>query len=72
MMPPKSNLSVSPMPMAAKKAELIGEYRKIIDVYRAASNAMIDDVIDPRETRPTVIRAFVRKDEPRGTRGAAV
>jgi acetyl-CoA carboxylase carboxyltransferase component len=43
---------------AAKKAELIGEYRKIIDVYRAASNAMIDDVIDPRETRPTVIRAL--------------
>jgi acetyl-CoA carboxylase carboxyltransferase component len=43
---------------AAKKAELIGEYRKIIDVYRAASNAMIDDVIDPRETRPTIIRAL--------------
>ena len=43
---------------AAKKAELIGDYRKIIDVYRAASNAMIDDVIDPRETRPTVIRAL--------------
>ncbi|HEV2061478.1 MAG TPA: acyl-CoA carboxylase subunit beta [Solirubrobacteraceae bacterium] len=43
---------------AAKKAELIAEYRKIIDVYRAAANAMIDDVIDPRETRPTVIRAL--------------
>jgi methylmalonyl-CoA decarboxylase subunit alpha len=43
---------------AAKKAELIGEYRKIIDVYRAASNFMIDDVIDPRETRPVVIRAL--------------
>jgi methylmalonyl-CoA decarboxylase subunit alpha len=43
---------------AAKKAELIGEYRKIIDVYRAAANDMIDDVIDPRETRPTVIRAL--------------
>jgi acetyl-CoA carboxylase carboxyltransferase component len=43
---------------AAKKAELIGEYRKIIDVYRAAANAMIDDVIDPRETRPTIIRGL--------------
>ncbi|MDQ3741581.1 MAG: acyl-CoA carboxylase subunit beta, partial [Actinomycetota bacterium] len=43
---------------AAKKAELIAEYRKIIDVYRAAANAMVDDVIDPRETRPTVIRAL--------------
>ena len=36
---------------AAKKAELIEAYRKIIDVYIAASNEMIDDVIDPRETR---------------------
>jgi acetyl-CoA carboxylase carboxyltransferase component len=42
----------------AKKAELIADYKQIIDVYRAASNAMIDDVIDPRETRPTVIRAL--------------
>jgi acetyl-CoA carboxylase carboxyltransferase component len=43
---------------AAMKAQLIGEYRKIIDVYRAASNFMIDDVIDPRETRPVVIKAL--------------
>ena len=41
---------------AAKKAELIEAYRKIIDVYIAAGNDMIDDVIDPRETRPTIIR----------------
>src|SRR5215212_6995184 len=43
---------------AAMKAQLIEEYRKIIDVYRAASNFMIDDVIDPRETRPVVIKAL--------------
>jgi len=43
---------------AAKKAELIGAYRKLIDVYVAAANDMIDDVIDPRETRPTIIRAL--------------
>jgi acetyl-CoA carboxylase carboxyltransferase component len=43
---------------AAKKAELIASYKQIIDVYRAAANAMIDDVIDPRETRPTIIRAL--------------
>ena len=43
---------------AAKKAELVEEYRKIIDVYRAAANFMVDDVIDPRETRPVVIKAF--------------
>jgi acetyl-CoA carboxylase carboxyltransferase component len=43
---------------AAKKRELIDGYRQVIDVYRAAANAMVDDVIDPRETRPTVIRAL--------------
>jgi acetyl-CoA carboxylase carboxyltransferase component len=43
---------------AAKKAELIDAYRKVIDVYIPARNAMIDDVIDPRETRPTICRAL--------------
>jgi acetyl-CoA carboxylase carboxyltransferase component len=43
---------------AAKKAELIAAYREIIDVYIAARNDMVDDVIDPRETRPTIIRAL--------------
>jgi acetyl-CoA carboxylase carboxyltransferase component len=42
----------------AKKAELIETYRSLIDVYVAARNDMIDDVIDPRETRPTIIRAL--------------
>jgi acetyl-CoA carboxylase carboxyltransferase component len=40
----------------AKRAELVDGIRKVI--YIAAGNALIDDVIDPRETRPTVIRAF--------------
>jgi acetyl-CoA carboxylase carboxyltransferase component len=43
---------------AAKKAELIAAYRGLIDVYVAARSAMIDDVIDPRETRPVVVRAL--------------
>jgi acetyl-CoA carboxylase carboxyltransferase component len=43
---------------AAKKQELIDEYRKIIDVYIAAGNDMIDDVIDPRETRATICRGL--------------
>jgi acetyl-CoA carboxylase carboxyltransferase component len=43
---------------AAKKAELIDAYREIIDVYIAARNGMIDDVIDPRETRPVICRAL--------------
>ena len=43
---------------AAKKAELVDAYRQIIDVYIAARNGMIDDVIDPRETRPVICRAL--------------
>ncbi|HWD10348.1 MAG TPA: acyl-CoA carboxylase subunit beta [Solirubrobacteraceae bacterium] len=43
---------------AATKAELIDSYRKIIDVYIAAGNDMVDDVIDPRETRETICRAL--------------
>ena len=43
---------------AAEKAKLIDAYRGLIDVYVAAGNGMIDDVIDPRETRPTIIRAL--------------
>jgi acetyl-CoA carboxylase carboxyltransferase component len=42
----------------AKRAELVGQYRKIIDPYIAAGNAMIDDIIDPRETRGVVCRAL--------------
>ena len=48
----------------AKRAELIEQVRRTIDVYVPAGNAMIDDVIDPRETRPTIIRAL-------GWRGAS-
>jgi acetyl-CoA carboxylase carboxyltransferase component len=43
---------------AAKRQELIDAYREIIDVYVAAGNDMIDDVIDPRETRATICRAL--------------
>jgi acetyl-CoA carboxylase carboxyltransferase component len=40
------------------RTELIEGYRKVIDVYIAARNGLIDDVIDPRETRPTIIRGL--------------
>jgi len=43
---------------AATRAELIENFRKIIDVYVAAGNDMIDDVIDPRETRATICRGL--------------
>ncbi|MGZ4182339.1 MAG: acyl-CoA carboxylase subunit beta, partial [Solirubrobacteraceae bacterium] len=42
----------------AKRQELIENFRKIIDVYVAAGNDMIDDVIDPRETRATICKAL--------------
>src|SRR3954464_2824342 len=32
--------------------------RQQIDPYIAAGNAVIDDVIDPRETRPTIAKAL--------------
>lgn len=42
----------------AKRAELIANFRKAFDVYIAAGNDLIDDVIDPRQTRATVCRAL--------------
>ncbi|HEV3318643.1 MAG TPA: acyl-CoA carboxylase subunit beta [Solirubrobacteraceae bacterium] len=42
----------------AKRAELIEGFRKMFDVYIAAGNDLIDDVIDPRETRETICRAL--------------
>jgi acetyl-CoA carboxylase carboxyltransferase component len=39
-------------------AKLIEAYRGLIVVYGAAVKGMIDDVIDPRETRPTIIKAL--------------
>ena len=42
----------------ATRAQMIDGIRASIDPYIAAGNAMIDDIIDPRETRPTVIRAL--------------
>jgi acetyl-CoA carboxylase carboxyltransferase component len=44
-------------PDAARK-QMEDAIRATIDPYVAAGNALIDDVIDPRETRPTVIRAL--------------
>jgi acetyl-CoA carboxylase carboxyltransferase component len=37
---------------------MLDAVREQIDVYIAAGNAMIDDVIDPRETRPRIISAL--------------
>lgn len=44
---------------AARRAELVAEYRdKFANPYVAASRGYIDDVIEPRETRPRLINAL--------------
>jgi acetyl-CoA carboxylase carboxyltransferase component len=50
------------------RAEMIDGIRKSIDPYIAARNALIDDIIDPRETRPTVIRALEMAESKRVAR----
>ncbi len=41
-----------------ERARRVEEFRKLINPYMAAGAALIDDVIDPRETRPVLIRAL--------------
>jgi acetyl-CoA carboxylase carboxyltransferase component len=43
---------------AEERARRVAEFRKLIDPYVAAGAALIDDVIDPRDTRPVLIRAL--------------
>jgi acetyl-CoA carboxylase carboxyltransferase component len=42
----------------AERRSLTEEFRSMVGPYVAAGHAHIDDVIDPRETRPTIIRAL--------------
>ena len=42
----------------ATREKMLEAVREQIDPYIAAGNAMIDDIIDPRETRPTIIRGL--------------
>jgi acetyl-CoA carboxylase carboxyltransferase component len=42
----------------AKRAEMLEQVRSVIDPYIAAKNALIDDIIDPRETRPAIVRGL--------------
>jgi acetyl-CoA carboxylase carboxyltransferase component len=53
----RSAIEASDDPEATREA-MLEAVRKQIDVYIAAGNAMIDDVIDPRETRPRIISAL--------------
>jgi acetyl-CoA carboxylase carboxyltransferase component len=53
----RSAIEASDDPEATRE-EMLGRIKESIDPYLAAKNAMIDDVIDPRETRPTIIRGL--------------
>ncbi len=41
-----------------ERARRVEDFRKLISPYIAAGAALIDDVIDPRETRPVLVRAL--------------
>ncbi len=43
---------------AAERAARVEQFRSLINPYIAGGNALIDDVIDPRETRQVLIRAL--------------
>ena len=53
----RSAIEASDDPEATREA-MLAEVRKVIDPYIAAHNDLIDDIIDPRETRPTIIRGL--------------
>ena len=53
----RKQVEAAPDPAAAR-AEMVDGLRKVIDVYVAAGNDMVDDVIDPRETRATICRGL--------------
>jgi acetyl-CoA carboxylase carboxyltransferase component len=51
-----------------KKEELVAEYReKFAHPYIAASRGYIDDVIEPRDTRPRLINALEMLSNKRDT-----
>jgi len=56
----------------ARRAELIAEYReRFANPYTAAERGYVDDVIEPRRTRPVLIdalRTALTKREPRPPR----
>jgi acetyl-CoA carboxylase carboxyltransferase component len=53
----RSAIEASDDPEATREA-MLSAVRQQIDPYIAAGNAVIDDIIDPRETRPTIVRAL--------------
>jgi acetyl-CoA carboxylase carboxyltransferase component len=50
---------------AEMKAQLTEGLRQQIDIYRVAAMGLVDDVIDPRETRRVLARALRRSEHKR-------
>jgi acetyl-CoA carboxylase carboxyltransferase component len=53
----RKEIAAAPNP-DEERARRVAEFRKLIDPYIAAGAALIDDVIDPRETRSVLIRGL--------------
>jgi acetyl-CoA carboxylase carboxyltransferase component len=53
----RSAIEASDDPDATREA-MLAEIKKTIDPYLAAKNDLVDDIIDPRETRPTIINGL--------------
>jgi len=47
---------------AEMKAQLAEGLRQHIDIYRVAAMGLVDDVIDPRDTRKVLARALKRSE----------
>ena len=53
----RSAIEAAEDPEAAREG-MLSAVRERIDPYIAAGNAVIDEIIDPRETRPTIVKAL--------------
>ncbi len=53
----RKEIAAAPDP-DVERARRVEDFRRLINPYIAAGGALIDDVIDPRETRPVLIRAL--------------
>jgi methylmalonyl-CoA decarboxylase subunit alpha len=42
----------------AMRAQMLEQVKQQIDPYLAAKNDLVDDIIDPRETRPTIVNGL--------------
>jgi acetyl-CoA carboxylase carboxyltransferase component len=43
---------------AARRKELEDEYREDVDLYKLASNLIVDDVVEPEDLREALIARF--------------